>query len=649
MKHLKTLLAKAKSCGQSTAGTVTPNDSKLLVKNDASSTQEGSKDGEDATNMSRNLADEFGNLSLSASAEGHYLGPGSGISFAKFTQSLIYQMDSRNEQLINDGAIISVSAGTPSSAASPEARTVPTPDGHSSINDDPLEPINPETATLLEQMLPDAYRAADLAEFYWRHSHTLYPFIQKELFTEKLGYMLDPRSDSEWAGIESDPAWLFQLFMVLAIGSTSMASITVSNEDEAVACWQKAMTYLPIILSQGSRIALESIMLLVSYSFFNRMGPDTWYLVGIASRLALGMGLHSEKSLDGLTHQGKEHTKRVFWSLYMMDRVVSTTLGRPLAIRDADIAISPFSKVEDAALSWNKRSYLDVTLHILSLRKIAGETLEKVYTINQSKDLSDEKKKEIVHSLHQRLVEWRRGMPFPLNESQFTLIPHLTTAWFDLNYYNMVIMIFRPSPLWPNPPPDHVHLVADAAAMALKQFHNMYRQQKLSFNWLNLLSVFCATLAMLFITTTRPEDWPAQFLDVDEVVSNLRLSEELFDRFAVKLAPARACLSIVRKALDDIMEKHGEGHASPRSGDQELSNGAAMDGEKYPVCGPTHGNVDSVMSMFSMDNDTYYDNLVTRIDEYLLSVPMAIDDENLTNNLHDNFFFDIGAHHSESQ
>lgn len=642
MKNLQAQLAMAKSSGLSTARTITPRDSQLLLKQPSEFGGESLKDEEESNTGSRNLADEFGNLSLSASAEGHYLGPGSGISFAKFTQSLIYQMDSRNEQLINDGAIISVSAGTPSSAASPEARTIATPDGHSSINDDLLEPRNPETITLLEQMLPNAYRAADLAEFYWRHSHTLYPFIQKELFTEKLGYMLDPQPESEWAGIESDPAWLFQLFMVLAIGSTSMASITVSNEDEAVACWQKAMTYLPIILSQGSRIALESIMLLVSYSFFNRMGPDTWYLVGIASRLALGMGLHSEKSLDGLSHQGKEHTKRVFWSLYMMDRVVSTTLGRPLAIRDADIAISPFSKVEDATLSWSKRSYLDVTLHILSLRKIAGETLEEVYSINQTKDLPDEKKKEIVRSLHQRLVEWRRGMPFPLNESQFTLIPHLTTAWFDLNYYNMVIMIFRPSPLWPNPPPDHLHLVADAAAMALKQFHNMYRQQKLSFNWLNLLSVFCATLAMLFITTTRPEDWPTQFLDVDEVISNLRLSEELFDRFAVKLTPARACLSIVKKALDDIMEKHGNGHIAPQSEEQGTPNETGE--EKYPA----HGNVDSVMSMFSMDNDTYYDNLVTRIDEYLLSVPMAIDDENLTNNLHDNFFFDIGAHHPDS-
>lgn len=89
------------------------------------------------------------------------------------------------------------------------------------------------------------------------------------------------------------------------------------------------------------------------------IGVDTWLLVGMAARIALGIGLHSGATYEGLPAETAERRKRLFFSLYMMDRyvrsvyfvkkyialiyslsVVSTTLGRPFAIHDDDIDIS---------------------------------------------------------------------------------------------------------------------------------------------------------------------------------------------------------------------------------------------------------------------------------------------------------------------
>jgi hypothetical protein len=83
---------------------------------------------------------------------------------------------------------------------------------------------------------------------------------------------------------------------------------------------------------------------------------DTWFLVGLAARIALGMGLHASSTYEGLDTNIAEMRKRLFFSVYMMDRyvdglraitftltvfsVVSTALGRPFALHDDDIDVS---------------------------------------------------------------------------------------------------------------------------------------------------------------------------------------------------------------------------------------------------------------------------------------------------------------------
>jgi hypothetical protein len=49
---------------------------------------------------------------------------------------------------------------------------------------------------------------------------------------------------------------------------------------------------------------------------------DTWFLVGVAARMATGMGLHTSEVYQSLAIDVAEQQKRIFFSLYMMDRYV---------------------------------------------------------------------------------------------------------------------------------------------------------------------------------------------------------------------------------------------------------------------------------------------------------------------------------------
>lgn len=56
------------------------------------------------------------------------------------------------------------------------------------------------------------------------------------------------------------------------------------------------------------------------------MPTDTWFLVGMAARLALGLGLHSSPTYAGIPVDIAESRKRLFFSVYMMDRLVEDRL-----------------------------------------------------------------------------------------------------------------------------------------------------------------------------------------------------------------------------------------------------------------------------------------------------------------------------------
>lgn len=47
---------------------------------------------------------------------------------------------------------------------------------------------------------------------------------------------------------------------------------------------------------------------------------DTWFLVGLAARLAVGMGLHTASTYKDMVLLNAERRKRLFFSIYMMDR-----------------------------------------------------------------------------------------------------------------------------------------------------------------------------------------------------------------------------------------------------------------------------------------------------------------------------------------
>lgn len=196
---------------------------------------------------------------------------------------------------------------------------------------------------------------------------------------------------------------------------------------------------------------------------------------------------------------------------------------------------------------------MQVPRHILALRKIASVIGEKVYSQTKARGMDQGQRDEIVHQIHKQLVEWRRSMPFPLPELQGSRVPHLSSSWFDLNYYTHVTMLYRPSPLCPTLDVPKVKILAESSAMSIRQAMNMHLQQRLSYNWLNLFGVFTSSLALMYSVTAQPDSLSSA-LEQTGAVGDLELAVELLSTFGKKFPSALKCRGMIREVVSRLKD-----------------------------------------------------------------------------------------------
>jgi len=503
------------------------------------------------------LEQNLRNVSLAAVAE-PYLGTISGLTFAKLTQAVL-------RRLSPDGRDFVFRANINENAMPIQGATNLHLDLINSMyfdydqaidfsllaeeNTMPLFDVSTQRETI---QLPTRTEVLRLATFYFDHSHTLYPIIhQQEVMSDISSVLQNPDTQ-----LTMSPPCLFRIWMVLAIGSTTHSSIALTEEFVSQLYYEKAMTYFDAAMDHGDVTALEAIMLQVSFSFFNQSGPNTWFLVGTAARLALGMGLHCDSTYLGLSNVQAIRRKRLFFSIYMMDRLVSITLGRPFAIHEDDIDISNFTIEACEELDHNSSAPysalsqppMTVTDHILRLRKIANDIATKVYCKRVVSRYTAVERQQTLEALHADLVQWRQSITFPL-PNLHSRVPQGCTSWYDLNFYTHLTALYRPSPLFPTLDIDRINILTEAAAMAIRHANSMRLQKRLAFNWLTLLTIYNAVIALVYSVTVRPENL-ATSLECLRAIEDLELAAELFTVLAEKFPASRTIGAMVAQIID---------------------------------------------------------------------------------------------------
>lgn len=219
------------------------------------------------------------------------------------------------------------------------------------------------------------------------------------------------------------------------------------------------------------------------------------YIVGVAVRLAVDLGLHYEDAgdTDDVSHEASEMDhhhhdyrtgpqdrgrrqwvrdmrRRLWWCTYSFDRLVSTCVGRPFGISDQVITTELPSLLDDAYITpqgfagplkyGDQPSYKQVAYHYFRLRMLQSEIMQ-VLQYNQAQtaraasanppyfDMHALPCPFLVHhdsfrswrqNIDRRLLYWKKSAP-TREETGVAF----SVEFLELNYWQAIILLYRQS------------------------------------------------------------------------------------------------------------------------------------------------------------------------------------------------------------
>ncbi|KAF3985373.1 hypothetical protein FT663_01868 [Candidozyma haemuli var. vulneris] len=185
---------------------------------------------------------------------------------------------------------------------------------------------SPSSASSLASIsVPSKERIEHYVNLYFETYHISYPIVHRPLFLAQLNEV-----------VEAPPGWRSLLYIVAAIGS--FMSATNAEDDDDLTLLDCAKKELSIEDLETGSLTLVQTLALISNYLQKRDRPNSGYnYLGLAARMAMGLGLHKDFTEAGDSLLNQEMRRRVWWCLYIFDCGSTITYGRPLGIPCAGI------------------------------------------------------------------------------------------------------------------------------------------------------------------------------------------------------------------------------------------------------------------------------------------------------------------------
>lgn len=427
-------------------------------------------------------------------ANPRYLGSTSGISFARVVFAAV-------QSSVNDNKSTSDKAGVrpskPIAGNSNSAGGTTMRDSFFGLHTKP---------TIHPAPFPDEEVGTALMNLYFEHANPQIPILHKVEFTSIFEQAYDKVNP------QRGPKELYMLNMVFAIGSGIIMGAMSKSENQNSAAkpgegrmsssqaqpeeyHASAIVHLEACLnnSGGGLEELQAVLLLANFALLRPVPPGLWYIVGVAVRLAVDLGLHYEDGKDvdsGLKEDSgpqseiqlrergrREFTRdlrrRLWWSTYSFDRLVSICVGRPFGISDQVITTEFPSVLEDVFITQDgfkepppdfvaQPTYKLVSHHYFRLRLLQSEILQvlQYQQARNARDSGQNEKNPYMHTnlpspfltkfgdnfrawridIDKRLYEWKMTAPTKLHTGV-----GFSTEFLDLNYWQAIVMLYRQS------------------------------------------------------------------------------------------------------------------------------------------------------------------------------------------------------------
>ncbi|KAI0973650.1 fungal-specific transcription factor domain-containing protein [Xylaria arbuscula] len=191
--------------------------------------------------------------------------------------------------------------------------------------------------------LPPRSLADHLLERFWEKVYYLYPVFDRPAFERAYRELWQPQTKKDNPqslsniGLGGAPGhgghpMLFHcaLNTIFAIGVSFSDIPAAAKDTTSLAFFLKAKQFIGLDLLELNNIGVVQVLLLVTIFLQSTQYPTRcWNSIGIACRVALGLGLHIGAPHRGHSPLEIEVSKRTWHGCVMLDMTVSMTFGRP--------------------------------------------------------------------------------------------------------------------------------------------------------------------------------------------------------------------------------------------------------------------------------------------------------------------------------
>ncbi|KAL1876854.1 hypothetical protein VTK73DRAFT_9156 [Phialemonium thermophilum] len=373
--------------------------------------------------------------------------------------------------------------------------------------------------------MPSAAVASKLIEAYTNKVHSKHPFLSRA----KLQHLNENRAELRPCTSSSNEEQLppedrlnyFTLHMVYAIGARYLQLSRDSDNVSPEAHYAAAIQDIDVVFNVQSLENLQCMLLLALYQLRSPSGPGLWSMIGVVMRHCLDSGLHRKSNLPALEDQRR---KRLFWTVYMLERSVARTLGRPCCVTDREIDVELPANVSDdiedeeqliAAIDQASQHPYRITalspaIHIIRIQRIESKIHRTVYRVD--KPISSVQPHKISR-LRAEIEDWRCHIQdvIPCAHEDET-VPYNMSDYHMVQYYKATLLLLLPFLPSLAPTDPDFRLCAFAAGQICQLYKRLHdKQTYLSYSLLALHATFVAGLTMVYCFSMDPTIFDHKF------------------------------------------------------------------------------------------------------------------------------------------
>ncbi|KAF5355307.1 hypothetical protein D9758_005988 [Tetrapyrgos nigripes] len=175
--------------------------------------------------------------------------------------------------------------------------------------------------------LPSVTVARRLCDVYYRHAAWMYTPISDKDFNDTIFQPLySPAPYQEPVGCHG----MSVFYMILALG-TLVDLDRPSHSTEAAQYYQLARAALAVdpVFDQQSIPAIQALLLMCHYLFWEDVDGSRWIIMGMVVKLAQSVGLHRDSGKWKLDPDETYRRRCLLWEIFTYDSWQSLTFGRP--------------------------------------------------------------------------------------------------------------------------------------------------------------------------------------------------------------------------------------------------------------------------------------------------------------------------------